>query len=57
MDIVIYALAVFFGVIFVVRFFWFIFEFIGGFFWNLSSMMIFWTLAIFLFIVFAKSGI
>ena len=57
MDIVIMSLAVFFGVIFVFRLFWFLIESIGEFFWNLSGMMIFWTLAIFLFIVFAKSGI
>ena len=56
MDTVLYALGIFFLVVFGIRFVWFVIDYIGKLFWNISGIMICWTFGIMLAIIFVKSG-
>jgi hypothetical protein len=57
MDIVLYALSAFFLVVFGIRFVWFVIDYIGKLFWNVSGIMICWTFGILLVFMFYKSGV
>lgn len=57
MDIILYALGCFFLLVFGIRFIWFVIDYIGKLFWNISGIMIAWTFGFFLLIMFANLGV
>lgn len=54
MEILLITVGIIFAFVFGARFIWFLIEFIGGLFWELSGVIVFWGFFIFCFIFYVN---